>query len=75
MESVITEKGQVVIPAPLRKKYRIEKGSRVQWIDTGTIIKLIPVPKDPIEALRGCSRGEGLTEALLRVRKEDKEIE
>ncbi len=75
MESVITKKGQVVIPSVLRKKYKIETGTKVQWMDTGNIIKVVPIPKDPIGALRGCSEGEGLTGILLKNRREDKGLE
>jgi len=45
--------------------------TRVVWIDTGTVIKLIPIPEDPITALRGCSTGEHLSASLLIDRKED----
>ncbi len=75
MESVITKKGQVVIPIRLRKKYGIDFGTKVAWIDTGAIIKIIPIPEDPVSALRGCSEGEGLTKSLLNDRKEDKKLE
>lgn len=75
MESVITKKGQVVVPVALRKKYNIEAGTKIQWIDTGTIIKIVSIPRDPIGALRGCSEGEELTKTLLKNRKEDKGFE
>ncbi|MBW1705797.1 MAG: AbrB/MazE/SpoVT family DNA-binding domain-containing protein [Deltaproteobacteria bacterium] len=75
MESVITKKGQVVVPVALRRKYGIAAGTRVIWIDTGSVIKLMPIPKDPVTALRGCSEGEALTRSLLRDRKEDKKLE
>jgi len=75
MKSVITKKGQVVVPVALRKKYNIETGTKMQWIDTGTIIKVVPIPRDPIEALRGCSEGEELTKTILKNRKEDKGFE
>ncbi len=71
MESVITKKGQVVVPVSLRRKYGITAGTRVVWIDTGSVIKLIPIPEDPVGALRGCSKGEGLSASLLQDRKED----
>ena len=75
MESVITKKGQVVVPVSLRKKYGIAGGTRVAWIDTGSVIKLIPIPEDPVSALRGCSKGEGLSASLLRDREEDRKRE
>ncbi len=71
MESIITKKGQVVVPVLLRRKYGITAGTRVVWIDTGSVIKLIPIPEDPVAALRGCSKGENLSASLLRDRKED----
>ena len=75
METIVTKKGQVVVPKALRKKYAIEFGTKIQWIDTGTLIKVIPIPKDPVGALRGCAKGEKVTEMLLKSRKEDKDLE
>lgn len=75
MKSVITKKGQVVVPVVLRRKYGIDEGTEVTWIDTGTVIKVIPLPKDPVGALRGCSEGEDLTNSLLKDRKDDKKLE
>ncbi|MDP6394560.1 MAG: AbrB/MazE/SpoVT family DNA-binding domain-containing protein [Desulfobacterales bacterium] len=38
MESVITIKGQVVVPVALRRKYGITTGAKVAWIDTGSVL-------------------------------------
>jgi hypothetical protein len=35
-------------------------------------IRVIPMPQDLIQALRGSAKGEKLTEKLLRTRREDK---
>ena len=75
MESIATEKGQVVIPAALRRKYGIEKGMKIQWIDTGSGIKLLPIPKDPIAMLRGHAQSEGLLQCLLENRRKDAKSE
>jgi len=75
MDSVITKKGQVVVPVSLRRKYSITPGTKVVWIDTGSVIKLIPIPEDPVAALRGCSKGEDLSASLLRDREEDRKRE
>ncbi len=72
MESVMTKKGQVVIPVSLRRRYGITAGTRVVWLDSGSVIKLIPIPEDPVAALRGCSKGEELSASLLRDREEDR---
>lgn len=75
MKTTVTKKGQTVIPAALRKKYDLSEGTKLAWIDTGELFKVIPVPKNLIKSLRGCARGEKLTEKLLKARKEDKSLE
>ena len=71
MKSTVTRKGQVVIPSRLRKKYGLDGGIEVEWIDTGNVIKVIPIPRNLIKALRGSAKGEKLTEHLLIERKKD----
>ena len=75
MLSSVTQKGQTVVPAPLRKKYGLSQGTQLEWIDTGELLKVIPVPRDVIKTLRGCAKGENLTSKLLKSRKEDKSLE
>jgi AbrB family looped-hinge helix DNA binding protein len=72
MQTAITKRGQTVIPAPIRKRHRIRGGDYLVWIDDGTTIRVIPVPADPIRALRGSGRGERLVERLLTERREDR---
>ena len=46
-------KGQIVIPAEMRKKYHIDPGTEMQIMEYGGIIYLIPPVADPIQAARG----------------------
>lgn len=46
-------KGQIVIPAALRKKFRIEPGNEMQIVEYGGIICLIPPGDDPVRAACG----------------------
>jgi AbrB family looped-hinge helix DNA binding protein len=46
-------KGQIVIPAEIRKRYRIEPGTRIQIMEHGGIIYLVPPVEDPIRAACG----------------------
>lgn len=71
MRSTVTQRGQTVIPASLRRRYHIEQGTQIEWLDTGSGLKVIPIPADPISALRGSGRGEHLTEKLLEERSRD----
>jgi len=75
MKTAITRRWQTVIPAQIRKRHRIEHGATLAWIDDGETIRVVPVPADPVKALRGSGRGEGLTEALLISRREDRDRE
>ena len=73
METAVTKKGQTNIPAVIRKRYQIHEGDRLVWIDEGEVIRVIPVPADPIAALRGSAKGERLLERLLQQRQEDRQ--
>lgn len=71
METSVTKRGQTVVPAAIRRNYGIKEGDRLVWLDDGTSIRVVPVPSDPIRALRGLGRGERLVERLLGERKQD----
>lgn len=65
MHSTVSKRGQTVIPAELRKRYGIEEGTLLAWLDTGEGIQVLPLPKDPIKALRGSLAGLGSVEEYL----------
>jgi AbrB family looped-hinge helix DNA binding protein len=67
-----TVNGQVIIPAPLRKKFNINKGTRVAIIEgEGNVIIIKPLPDDPIEASRGVLKGKtSMIKALIKDRRE-----
>lgn len=68
-ETSVTKKGQTTIPAAIRKRHHIHEGDRLVWLDDGKVIRVVPVPRDPLKALRGSGRGEGLLEWLLQSRR------
>ncbi len=73
METTVTEGGRTVVPADIRRRYGIGPGDRLAWFDDGSAIRVVPMPADPIAALRGRARGEGLLAALLESRRQDRE--
>jgi AbrB family looped-hinge helix DNA binding protein len=75
METTITRLGQTVIPAAIRKRYGISDGGHLAWWDDGETIRVVPVPADAIQGLRGSGRGEGLTAKLLAERRKERERE
>ena len=75
MKAKVTARGQVSIPAELRKKFNIEPESRVEWIVEGSIIKVIPLPKDPVAAFRGRGSRKYTTEQLIEERRVERKKE
>ena len=75
MQTAVTKRGQTVIPAAIRKRYHIDNDVHLVWLDDGETIRVVPVPNDPLAALRGRGRGERLTERLLAERQADRDRE
>ena len=72
----ISQKGWVVIPAELRKKYHLEPGDEVELVDYGGVIALVPLLKDPVRQGFGIIKDSpSLTQALLEERKQERERE
>lgn len=72
-DTAVTRRGQTVIPAAIRRRYGIKEGDRLVWLDDGSTIRVVPIPSDPIAALRGVGKGEGLVDELLADRQRDRE--
>jgi AbrB family looped-hinge helix DNA binding protein len=68
-------KGQIVIPAELRRKYRIKAGTKINVIDTGEAILLKPVTEESLKRLQGKLKGKGVLKSLLEERRKDAESE
>ena len=67
--TVVTSKGQVVIPARLRKKLNIKKGTRLLVEETDSGLSMTPITAALFEKLAGAlGTGGKLTQALLAER-------
>jgi AbrB family looped-hinge helix DNA binding protein len=75
MIAKVTTRGQVSIPSEIRKKFNIEPESRVEWIVEGNVIKVIPLPKDPVAAFKGRGSRKYSTERLIEERRAEREKE
>lgn len=72
MSLTISQKGWVVIPAELRKKYHLEPGSKVIIVDYGGMLVLIPTLDHPVEQAAGILKGENsLTRILVAEHQEE----
>ena len=73
--SVVTTKGQLVIPARLRRRFGIKKGTRVTFIEDAGRIIVQPVTREFIRGLRGSLQGEpSALAALLEERKRERTL-
>lgn len=75
MDTYATTKGQVVIPASLRKKLGIKAGTRIIVTDAGESIILTPVTDQYLRTLQGSFKGRGLIKTLLEERAKDVDLE
>ncbi len=75
METYSSIKGQIVIPAILRRKYGIKKGTKILITDTGDGIVLKPLTDQYLKSLQGSLKGTGGLKILLDERRKDKERE
>jgi AbrB family looped-hinge helix DNA binding protein len=72
MKSTISARGQVSIPATIRKKYGIETETQVEWIEDGNAIRIVPLPKDPIKAFRGAGKSRYTSDKLIEDRRKER---
>ena len=75
MDTCMSIKGQVVIPAIIRRKYGLKPGALLRVIDLEDGILLKPVTVQNIHALRGRLKGGGGLSALLDARDQEAERE
>ena len=77
MESAyVTSKGQLVIPARIRRKLGIKPGTKVYFVERGGEILFQPVTKEYIRSVCGMLKSPSpVTQELLADRKKDKERE
>jgi AbrB family looped-hinge helix DNA binding protein len=73
MKTRVNAKGQIVIPAALRRKYGITEGTKIIVIDKGDSIVLIkPVTEQDLKRLQGSLKGSGGLKALIDEREKEK---
>ncbi len=72
----VTTKGQLVIPARIRRKLGIRPGTKVCFVERGNDILFQPVTKEYIRSMAGILKSPtSVTEELLDERKKDRERE
>jgi AbrB family looped-hinge helix DNA binding protein len=71
MRTKVTTRGQVSIPADVRRRLRIKPETLLEWVVEGNAVRVIPIPEDPISSLRGSGK-KGEVRRLLADRRRDR---
>jgi AbrB family looped-hinge helix DNA binding protein len=76
MVLTVSNKGWVVIPAELRRKYRLMPGTEVVIVDYGGVLSIVPAMSDPIKQGRGLLKDlPSLTNDLRKERAKERRRE
>lgn len=70
--SVVTIKGQIVIPSKIRRRFGIKSGTRIHFIEEKNEIRIVPITKELIKSNFGILGTKG---RLLKTLKEEKKKE
>lgn len=73
--SVVTVKGQVVIPSRLRRKFGIKKGTQVYLYERDGEIVIKPITDEYIQKMAGMAGTKGkLLKALMEEKAKEREL-
>jgi AbrB family looped-hinge helix DNA binding protein len=64
--ATVKAKGQVVIPVEIRRKFQIDEGTRVAFLEDAGRLFIQPVTDDFIDGMKGILAGRGLPERVER---------
>jgi AbrB family looped-hinge helix DNA binding protein len=73
--TIVTVKGQVVIPSKIRRRLNIKKGTRLCIIERDNEIVLKPMTAEYFERTAGALKGGRGVRALIREREKEKRAE
>lgn len=74
-KTVVTVKGQVVIPSKLRRKFGIKKGTQVYLYERDGEIVIKPITDEYIQKMAGMTGTKGrLLKALMEEKAKEREL-
>jgi len=73
--SVVTVKGQIVVPVKIRRKFGIKKGTKIAFIEQNGRLFIQPLDKSYFESLAGVVGTEGkMLKSLMEDKKKEREL-
>ena len=73
--SIVTVKGQIVVPAKIRRKFGIRKGTKIAFIEQHGKLIIQPLDKSYFDSLAGVLGTEGkLLKSLMEDKKKEREL-
>ena len=74
-KSVVTTKGQIVVPVKIRRKFGIKKGTKIAFIEQNGKLFIQPLDKSYFESLAGILGTEGdMLKSLMEDKKREREL-
>ena len=75
MKTTVSSRGQTSVPAEVRKRFRLDDRSKLEWLIDGDLISVLPLPAEPVRAFRGSLKGVYSGAKLLRERRQERRRE
>ncbi len=73
--SVVTTKGQVVVPSKIRQKFNIKKGTKVAFIEQNGKLIIQPLNQNYFDTLAGILGTDGdMLKSLVEDKKRERDI-
>ena len=73
--SVVTVKGQIVVPVKIRRRFGMKKGTRVAFIERNGKLMIQPLDKSYFENLAGILGTKGkMMRSLMEDKKKEREL-
>lgn len=69
--AMVKAKGQVVIPVDIRRRFQIDEGTRVAFLEEQGRLFIQPVTDQFIDGMKGVLAGRGLPDGTERSRDRD----
>ena len=73
--SVVTIKGQIVVPVKIRRKFGIKKGTRIAFVEQDNKLIIQPLDKNYFESMAGIlGTGGKVLKSLIDDKKKEREL-